>query len=66
MILYHKVVIAAITKQWLSIYPETSLVPRPLHHSAKKNGLLHEVQILGSVPRNEEQPISSPLIEKWF
>ena len=33
-----------------------SLVSRPLHHFAKKNGLVHKVQILGSVPRNEEWP----------
>ena len=42
----------------------SSLVPRPLHHSAKKNGPVHEVQILGSVPRNEERPISGHLVEK--
>ena len=39
-------------------------MPRLLHHSVKKNGWVHEVQILGSVPRNKERPISGPLVEK--
>ena len=35
-----------------------SLVPRP-HPLREGEGLVHQVQILGSVPQNEERPIRS-------
>ena len=68
-ILYGKVMtlvvtIQSVARRWTTIdvthvYKYTtimfSLVPRPLHHSAKKNGLVHKVQILGSVPQIVEQ-----------
>ena len=36
----------------------SSLVPRP-HPLREGEGLVHQVQILGSVPQNEERPIRS-------
>ena len=44
-----------IVRTWLAV--RASFVPSPYMSAHAKNGLVHQVQIFGPVPQNEERPI---------